>query len=223
MAEYHFVENYERHVADLLAKYPLDEAMSLAVGGNYESIGKITADVLVYAGIRDGDAVFDFGCGSGRVAHAVAKSVNVSRYLGTDIVQSMLDYAKTKTPEHFEYKLHRQLSFPCGDNEFDMVYAFSVFTHLLQTECYTYLLEVCRALKPGGTAVISFLELAEPTQWPVFEGSLGAYYLNTFIERNQWEVWAAHAKLSISEFIDGPKAPWGGAPLGQSIMIMQKP
>jgi hypothetical protein len=32
MAESHFVEDYERLVAQLIEKYPIDEAMSLAVG-----------------------------------------------------------------------------------------------------------------------------------------------------------------------------------------------
>lgn len=36
MAQFHFVEDYERHVAALLEQHPIDEAMSLAVGGLYD-------------------------------------------------------------------------------------------------------------------------------------------------------------------------------------------
>lgn len=36
MSEFHFVEDYERLVEQLLAAHPLYEAMSLAVGGQYE-------------------------------------------------------------------------------------------------------------------------------------------------------------------------------------------
>jgi hypothetical protein len=33
MPTVHFFEDYERHVAELMASHPLDEAMSLAVRG----------------------------------------------------------------------------------------------------------------------------------------------------------------------------------------------
>ena len=49
MAEFHFVEDYERHVARLMRDHPIDEAMSLAVGGAYDIIGRIEAEALVKA------------------------------------------------------------------------------------------------------------------------------------------------------------------------------
>ena len=52
MAEFHFVEDYERHVARLLEQHSEDEAMSLAVGGSYAEFGVIEADILVYAGLK---------------------------------------------------------------------------------------------------------------------------------------------------------------------------
>jgi hypothetical protein len=38
MAEFHFVEDYELHVEALLKAHSIDEAMSLAVGGLYDSV-----------------------------------------------------------------------------------------------------------------------------------------------------------------------------------------
>ena len=46
MAKFHFIEDYERHVANLIATHPIDEAMSLAVGGSYELVGGIEHDLL---------------------------------------------------------------------------------------------------------------------------------------------------------------------------------
>ena len=43
MAQFHFVEEYEKHVAQLIKDYPLDEAMRLAVGGGFQEIGAIEA------------------------------------------------------------------------------------------------------------------------------------------------------------------------------------
>ncbi len=49
MAEFHFVEDYEKFVASLLAQYPVDKAMEIAVGGDYDTIGQIEVDVLRHA------------------------------------------------------------------------------------------------------------------------------------------------------------------------------
>lgn len=36
MAQFHYVEDYERLVSELISKHPIDEAMSLAVGGGLQ-------------------------------------------------------------------------------------------------------------------------------------------------------------------------------------------
>ncbi|MGE3366425.1 MAG: class I SAM-dependent methyltransferase [Rhizobiaceae bacterium] len=222
------VSDYERFVADLIATHPLDEAMSLAVGGDYDKIGDIASDVVVHAGAKDGMAVLDFGCGSGRVASALSRKVNLSRYLGTDVVQALLDYAQTKTPAHYVFKRETGLRFPAEDQAFDMAYAFSIFTHLLQTECYIYLLDMHRVLKPGGLAVISFLELRAPLHWPIFETSAKrvkngtAAHLDTFIERGQFNVLADHAGFNVFRYIDGFAEISSRGALGQSVAILRK-
>lgn len=226
MGKFYFVEDYEKHVASLMATHPIDEAMSLAVGGQYEFMGNINSEIVIYAGARDGMSILDFGCGSGRVAHALAKRVKLSRYLGTDVVQALLDYAATKTPSYYKYVCHRELSIPAEDKSFDVAYAFSVFTHLLQTDCFTYLKDIHRTLKPGGKLVLSFLELKAPTHWRIFEDSINSpqsnFILNMFIERDQLAVWCSHIGFDVSEFIDGTKPAWGGHAAGQAVAILEK-
>jgi ubiquinone/menaquinone biosynthesis C-methylase UbiE len=226
--QYHSVAEYERFVASLIATHPLDEAMSLAVGGDYERIGDIASDIVIQAGAKDGMAILDFGCGSGRVASALSRKVNLARYLGTDVVQTLLDYAKSKTPAHYAYKRETGLRFPAEDDAFDMAYAFSVFTHLLQTECYIYLQDMHRVLKPGGLTVISFLELRAALHWRIFETSAmrvkdgTSAHLDTFIERGQFNVWADHAGFDVVRYIDGANAVSNNRALGQSVAIFRK-
>ena len=98
MAQFHFVEDYERHVANLMRAHPLDEAMSLAVGGSYEVIGGIERAIVTQLGLRDGMALVDLGCGSGRLATALGASGLAIDYLGIDIVQALLDYAASRAP-----------------------------------------------------------------------------------------------------------------------------
>src|SRR5690349_21386824 len=118
MANFHFVEDYKRHVDSLVASHPLDEAMSLAVGGGYGPIGALIADRLIGFGLKSGHRVIDLGCGSGRVASALAKRVEI-QYLGTDVVPALLDYAKTKCPPHYRFMDHPHLSIPSADTSAD--------------------------------------------------------------------------------------------------------
>ncbi len=79
-----------------------------------------------------------------------------------------------------------------------MICAFSVFTHLLHHESYLYIEDACRALKPKGKLIFSFLEFADPGHWRVFEDTVEAQrsavptHLNSFIERSAISVWASH-------------------------------
>ena len=228
MAEFHFVEDYVRFVDGLMAKYPLDEAMSLAVGGSYDRIGGIEFEILRHFGLHAGYRILDLGCGSGRLAFSIAKNVEIE-YIGLDVVQSLLDYAEKKCPPNYKFILNRALTLPVDDTTLDMACAFSVFTHLLHSETFLYLQGMHRALRAGGTVVCSFLEFQMETHWAVFESTLSEYrkgaaaHLNQFIERNQISTWAQHIGFSDVFFLDGTIAPWpSGEILGQSIAVLKK-
>lgn len=227
MAQFHFVEDYERYVDHLVAHYPIDEAMSHAVGGNYEQIGAMLAEILVQNGLQRGMALVDLGCGSGRAAKAIARRVEID-YLGIDIVQRLLDYAATVTPPHYRFQCHQELSIPAASASADMVCAFSLFTHLLHEESYLYLEEARRILKPGGRVVLSFLEFAAAPNWAVFEQTVEAkrkgvsQHLNMFIERNALDAWCAHLGFERLGFVDGAEPRWLGAALGQSVAVLRR-
>jgi ubiquinone/menaquinone biosynthesis C-methylase UbiE len=226
MAQFHFVEDYERLVARLVDTYPIDEAMSLVVGGgSYEIFGQMEAEIVQAAGLEDGMRLIDLGCGSGRLAAALHRSMDVS-YVGIDIVQALLDYAKSKAPG-YQFVLHRGLSIPLEQGSADMVSAFSLFTHLLQSETYIYLEESARILKPGGKIVFSFLEFAEAAHWKIFESTrmnardASGDHLNMFIERNAIDIWAEKLGLVVERYF-ASSATWSGHALGQSIAVLRK-
>lgn len=228
MATFHFVEDYERHVDQLMRMHPLAEAMSLAVGGCYEQFSVILAEVLVQNGLSDGMMLVDLGCGSGRAATGVAKRVQIE-YLGTDVVEKLLRYARSVCPKHYQFKCHQQLSIPFADVSADMIAAFSLFTHLLHEETYIYLQDAFRVLKPGGKIVMSFLEFGEPTHWGVFAPTVEARRtntrlpLNTFIERSAIDVWCSHLGFERLAFVDAQDKRWNGSALGQSLAVLRKP
>ena len=199
--------------------------MSLAVGGLYELFGPIEAQLLADVGLKNGMNLIDLGCGSGRGAVAIAKRFEIS-YLGTDIVQALLDYAASKTPAHYQFKLHRQLSIPAADSCADIVCAFSLFTHLLQAETYLYMEESARVLKPNGRLVFSYLEFTE--HWGVFQDTVNAQrgntlvHLNMFMDRTAIEQYASHLGFAVDQYLSPSKPIYEGHAFGQSVVVLRK-
>jgi ubiquinone/menaquinone biosynthesis C-methylase UbiE len=214
----HFVTEYTRLVKQLIASHPMDQAMSLAVGGEYDRIGAIAAQIVQSCGAKDGDRLIDFGCGSGRLAKHIGIALPNIRYLGLDVVQELLEYAATKTPPHFCFVLNHQVAIPEPDCSADFVVVFSVFTHLYHEESYTYLRDMRRVLRSGGKLIFSFLESSR--HWQVFEGMLARLgqtrELIMFIERPQVLEWAKRMEMNFEGFDPGP-------PIGQTVAVLRKP
>jgi SAM-dependent methyltransferase len=237
-----FVEDYRDYVHNLIRNYPLDKAMSLAIGGNFESFGKLQRDMLIFLGLKPQDYVIDIGCGAGRLPNAL-RSYLTGQYLGTDVVQELLDYARQHSQPHWELKLIERIEIPERKAVADMVCFFSVFSHLLHEESFCYLRESIRVLKPGGKVVFSFLDISAPGHWRVFEKMVnnprGGAHLNMFLAHDMIKAWSEHLGLKL-ERLQGGETPWiplserivheedgqvqeGLGTLGQSVAVLQKP
>ena len=62
-----------------------DEAARLAVGGEFEGVGKLEYHLLRSLGLTTGHLVVDAGCGSGRLAQQQAAHKGI-RHIGRDAV-----------------------------------------------------------------------------------------------------------------------------------------
>ncbi len=226
MAKFHFLEDYEKHVRDLINTHPLNEAMSLAVGGNWDGVGNACANVLTHCGLRDGMTVLDFGCGSGRVATKLGQKVQLKSYLGVDVIPELLDYAKTVSPANYVFQLNQSLQIPGEKGSYDFAYAFSVFTHLLQTEIVLYTNDIFNKLKPGGLFLFSFLEMDK--HWSVLEGDAVRHFthgqptphLNMFLSRDQIDTLAHQIGFKVARYIEPQDDAYS---IGQSIVLLKKP
>ena len=216
---FHFVKEYETYVKNLIKAYPIDEAMSIAVGGDYEKMGHVEKEILMNYGLKPNMSLIDYGCGSGRLAQALPAEYNIN-YLGVDIVEQLLQYAKIKSKPNYRFIRHRKLSVPAESESADMICAFSLFTHLLHEETYIYMEDMKRVLKKGGKLVFSFLELGNSGHWPVFMDATEGRRKNTasvftaFIERSVIEMWAKKLGWKIVEIKSGGT--------GQSLAVIEK-
>lgn len=100
--------------------------------------------------MADLSAVLDFGCGCGRVIrhwHSLAPKVAIH---GTDYNDELIGWCRTNLP--FASFETNDLLPPLGyaDGSFDLVYAFSVFTHLAERSQISWFAELARITRPGG-------------------------------------------------------------------------
>lgn len=218
--------------------------MALAVGGEFQAFGVALRDLLVQCGLRGGMTLADVGCGSGRLAHTL-RDMDI-RYLGTDVVDELLDYAR-KICHRPDWRFERTtgLAIPLPDSSADMVTFISVLTHLRHEESFIYLMEARRALKPGGTIVLTFLDFAERAHWTIFERYVETIragqrpmHVDQFMDRRMLEVWSEQLGLQLlhmfsgsEEYIalsqeivrDDGRRVSGRMSLGQSVCVLQKP
>jgi SAM-dependent methyltransferase len=124
--------------------------------------------------LKPSSIVLDIGCGCGRVATPLAGYLRDGVYHGVDIVRPMVRWCqKNITVRYPDFHFHHadlantlyrdkgrradQYVFPFPDETFDVVFATSVFTHLVPASAHQYAREIARLLRPrSGRALVTF-------------------------------------------------------------------
>ena len=128
----------------------------------------------------EGRRVLDFGCGSGRLLRQFLDEARLAEFHGSDIDEEMVSWVrKNLCPPIADVRLNGEqppLDYP--DDHFDLVTAFSVFTHIADGWS-DWMLEIRRVLKPGGLLIATFLDsMAARTfiglPWDEERGGMGA-------------------------------------------------
>ena len=98
--------------------------------------------------------VLDCGCGTGYSLAHIASLFPTADYVGIDADQGAIDYAVNRYPS-MEYVVMNALDIKFPAASFDIVLSFEVLEHLTRPEQETYVSEMSRVLRPGGTLVLS--------------------------------------------------------------------
>jgi SAM-dependent methyltransferase len=128
--------------------------------------------------LKPDEHVLDVGCGAGRMAVPLTTYLSPEgSYDGFDVVPAGIDWCTDQIASRYP-NFHFQLAdvhsskynptgstqaweytFPYEDDQFDFVFAASLFTHMWPHETRRYLCEMARVLKRGGRLLVTFFLL----------------------------------------------------------------
>jgi len=145
-------------------------------------IWEYLAYLTIVAELQREEAVLELGCGHGRTSRGLLSYLrSPGSYVGIDVSRDRIADAQNRITRRwpnfgFVWANVRNLQdnpggadaaeyvFPFNDASFDVIYAASLFSHLLPGETANYLKQCARVLRPGGRVL--FLE---PNGWnPLF-------------------------------------------------------
>lgn len=114
--------------------------------------------------------VLEIGAGVGRIGCHLTRLAG--HYVGADISSNMLEIAAKEMGDATNFdlvELAEAAPLPFPGNTFDAVFSQAVFIHLDREDCYRYMQEAARVLKPGGRVYFQFYNLLHPEGFSLFE------------------------------------------------------
>ena len=219
---------------------PLPPARLLVgIGGATTPAAYLRGGQLVAAAIRDVlrrhdielerfGAILDFGCGCGRILRRFKDLSRTAELHGSDYDARQIAWCEARLPfGRFRTNgLQPPLSY--ADNSFDLVYAFSVFTHLPEELQVVWMRELRRVSRPNGYVLITVhsdraaLELSAQERERYRRGQLvvrfqsspgtnlcAAFHSEKYIRNTLAEGW---------RFLDSAETE-----VGQKFVLLQKP
>lgn len=146
---------------------------------------ELVRDVLEEQGadVESLAALLDWGCGCGRVFRHWASLPGTEVY-GCDINPKMVEWCAANLGFAQTSVSELEPPLPYADSTFDLIYAFSVFTHLSEQLQHEWIAESLRVLRPGGHLLLSTMgeyyagldRLTEPEQRAFSNGELVVLY-----------------------------------------------
>ncbi|WP_052055808.1 class I SAM-dependent methyltransferase [Myxosarcina sp. GI1] len=193
--------------------------------------------ILDHLGInpRTIGSIYELGCGTARLLRHF-RCIEGVRLVGSDVNPEMIQWCLKNIPdaEFYDNELTPPLSF-ANDNDFDVILASSVFTHIPLDLQESWLHEMKRVLRPGGIFICSVLgknhisllldeseinQLEKTGNFTLTSEDSQATY-STRVGGSGWDVFQTRAEVirvfgSIFQIVDY-------IPGGQDFLVLQKP
>jgi SAM-dependent methyltransferase len=185
-ASYHLLDSYylplDRNYIQRTANIRLIPNENDRRGGKYSYaewahvIGIFQTLMFLHLRQKEGNRIFDVGCGTGLMAIACEPFVGANgQYTGIDVMKDDIDFCRCHYDSskfefiHFDAvnafyapaQRRTKLKWPVYSDSYDLVTALSVWTHLNKEDALFYFREIHRVLKPKGKAMITFFLLDE--------------------------------------------------------------
>lgn len=157
--EHKYLEAYKKHTDMRVEKDPHE-----AVGGAWESKGKLQFDFLKRRGLMPDDCLLDIGCGTLRGGRFFIDYLDTGNYCGIDISEKAIAFGKELVAnQNMDHKkpylevINGQLDFSeLSGMSFDFVLAQSVFTHLLPEDIECCFSNLTRVMNNGASFFFTF-------------------------------------------------------------------
>ena len=99
--------------------------------------------------------ILDFGCGWARMMRFFLKDVVADNLYGIDVDPAMIDICVNTVRQGNYSVVKPEPPTQFSNNSFDVVYAYSVFSHLSEPVHIKWVEEFSRILKPGGIMIVT--------------------------------------------------------------------
>lgn len=106
-----------------------------------------------YKDIRSCNRILDFGCGWGRIIRFFLKDIEPEGLWGIDCYEEAIAICRNSNLRCNFESINVMPPTDLPDDFFDVIYAYSVFSHLSEEAHIAWLLEFKRILKPGGVVI----------------------------------------------------------------------
>jgi len=100
----------------------------------------------------------DFGCGWGRITRFFIRDFSKGDLLGVDPSERMIDLCQSTNPWATFQKIDLFPPLDLPSASVDVIFAFSVFSHLTEDVHLQWLAEFARLIRPGGSLIVTTRE-----------------------------------------------------------------
>lgn len=151
-------------IGKFLPRMASEEVQKSWTGASGETLMRQSVDFLRVVSERyawftgsslQGKKILDYGCGYGRLLRLLPFFTNIENIYGVDPWEKAIELCVQDGVPGNLSTIPYLPSSPIGNDRFDLIFAFSVFTHTSERATRAGLLTMLESLTPGGVGVIT--------------------------------------------------------------------